>query len=117
MIHQTTAMVFVLSHRLLADADVCIQYCREQGYVLAGVVRDDWHRACSYLWGGECDVLVVADARTLDPDRAPRVEVVAHHASRPERPDVPTGHRASRRRAKNQREVGRTQIVRRNAAG
>ena len=87
----TTAMVFVLSGRLNPDADICIRYCLAHGYHVAGVVRDDWYTVCGYLYRGEADVVVVADAHSLDPERAPRVEVVAHETTTPERPDVPTG--------------------------
>lgn len=102
------AIVFVLSNRLLPDAGTCIEYCRALGYVMSGVVRDDWAKACEYLYKGEADVVVVADDRTLDPDRTPRVEVVAHQNTQPTRPDVPTG-----RRARNER----TWTVKRNGEG
>jgi hypothetical protein len=106
------AMVFVLSHRLLPDAGICIEYCLRQGYVMCGVVRDDWDKAIDYLYRREADVLVVADARTLDPDRTPRVEVVAHHHTQPQRPDVPTGRRGGRHRRKPER----TRMLKRDAA-
>lgn len=113
MSHLTHAMVFVLSNRLLPDAGICIEYCRLQGYYMCGVIRDDWAKAVDYLYSGKCHVLVVASDETLDPDRAPRVEVVAHQQGqpRPQRPDVPTGRRPSRRRSE------RTRMIRRSAAG
>lgn len=104
----TNAIVFVLSSRLLPDAGVCIEYCRSLRYHMKGVVQNDWNKACQYLSEGKADVVVVADARTLDPDRTPRVEVVAHQHTRPTRPDVPTGRRPSRGE--------RTRMVRRTAA-
>lgn len=123
--HLVRAMIFVLKSRIVLDGEICLNYCLAMGYQMRGVVVDDWRKACDYLWRRECDVLVVADGRSLDPDRAPRVEVVAHHASRPQRPDVPTGHRVGKHRAgrnaKNANGKGgneRTQIVKRtNAAG
>jgi hypothetical protein len=89
------AMVYVLSDRLLPDAQICIDYCLRQGYTMGGVIRDDWDKAIDYLYSGEAGVLIVADDETLDPDRTPRVEVVAH---------MPTRNRAC---------VPRTRIIRR----
>lgn len=114
--HITRAMIFVLHNRVYIDVKICIDYCLAMGYDMRGVVQDDWRKACDYLWRRECDVLVVADSRSLDPDRAPRVEVVAHHASRPERPDVPTGHRAGKHRATNERAGRRAVAVSRTSA-
>lgn len=94
----THAIVYVLTSRLLPDADICINYCLAHGYHVVGVVRDDWRTACGYLYRGEADVAVVADARSLNPQRAPRVEVVAHQTTMPERPDVPTGRTPGRHR-------------------
>lgn len=112
------AMIFVLRDRVLVDGKICLDYCLAMGYETCGMVQDDWQRACDYLHRRECDVLVVADSRSLDPDRAPRVEVVAHHSSRPQRPDVPTGHRIGKHRAgRNGRANERTQVLKRNAAG
>lgn len=76
--NHVNAMVFVLSDRLLPDAQICIDYCLRMGYTMAGVIRDDWSKAVDYLYAGDCGVIVVADDNTLDPDRTPRVEVVAH---------------------------------------
>lgn len=114
MSHVVQAMVFVLSHRLLPDAGICIEYCITHGYHMGGVIRDDWAKAVDYLYSGKCEVLVVASDETLDPDRTPRVEVVAHQQGqpqpRPQRPDVPTGRRPSLRRGE------RTRMIRRTAA-
>jgi hypothetical protein len=104
-------MVFVLSRRLVPDVGVCIEYCLTQGYNMRGVVQDDWVKACDYLHSGEADVLVVADDRSLNPDRAPRVEVVAHLHTEPAAPDVPTGRRGRHRRNE------RTRMLRRDAEG
>src|SRR5262245_59350151 len=84
-------MIFVLTNRLFPDAQICIDYCLRQGYVMAGIVQDDWQRAIEYLYRREADVVVVADGRSLDPDRAPRVEVVAHGRKPSRRPDLPSG--------------------------
>lgn len=95
MTHQTPAMILVLSHRLYPDVQTCIEYCLAMGYHMCGVIKDDWKIAVEYLYKGEADVIVVADGRTLHPDRTPRVEVVAHQRSQPDRPDIPAGHRGS----------------------
>lgn len=73
----THAIVFVLSGRLLPDADRCIQYCIARGYEMSGVIRDNWEIAMQYLADGRAEVLVVADERSFV-DRTPRVEVAAH---------------------------------------
>lgn len=95
MTHHVKAMTFVLSTRLYPDAGICIEYCIEQGYIMDGVIQDDWAKACEYLYAKKIDVIVVASDATLDPDRTPRVEVVAHQRTQPQRPDVPTGRRGS----------------------
>lgn len=77
MTHLTTAIVFVVSRYLLTDAARCIDYCRSRGYVMAGVVKDDWAAAIALIRAGQASVIVVADTRHLDPDREPRIEVVA----------------------------------------
>lgn len=105
------AMIFVLHDRVTIDGKVCLDYCIAKGYRMVGVVQDDWHKACDYLYRRECDVLVVADDRALDPDRRPRVEVVAHLHTAPERPDVPTGRRSGKQWMRNQR----TRMLKRGA--
>jgi len=75
----TTAIVFVPSDRLLPDAHRCITHCLAQGYHMIGVVRDDWGEAMRLLQTGTADVIVVADEEHLDPNRTPRIEVVAHY--------------------------------------
>lgn len=87
----TEAIVFVLSGRLLPDADRCIRHCITQGYEMVGVVRDDWSLAMEYLADGRASVLVVASDRDLDPDRAPRIEVVSHYR----RPNSPLSLRCT----------------------
>lgn len=71
------AIVFCLSARLFPDAGRCIDYCIAMGYHMGGVIRDDWHAAIEHIYTGKAQVLVVADVDHLDPDRAPRIEVVA----------------------------------------
>lgn len=110
---ETQALVLVLSKRLFPDTKICIDYCLAHGYAVVGVIRDDWDRAIEYLYQRKAHVLVVADDRTLQPDRTPRVEVVAHQHTKPTRPDVPTGARGGKhRRGRNER----TSLLKRNAA-
>lgn len=71
------AIIFVLSQYLLPDADRCIRHCLAHGYFVVGVVKDNWGQAMEYLHDGTATVLVVADPRHLDPNREPRIEVVA----------------------------------------
>jgi len=119
MPHQTAAMVYVLSSRLNPDVAICVQYCLAHGYYVKSVIQDDWRTACDYLYRGEAEVIVVADARSLDPERAPRVEVVAHQTTNPERPDVPTGRAPGRHRRNDGFGRGgrRTRVVNRSEAG
>lgn len=74
----TQAVVFVLSKHLLPNASICYQYCLMLGYNTMGLVLDDWAKAWSYVTSGEADLIVVADPQDMEPDRAPRVEVVSH---------------------------------------
>jgi hypothetical protein len=74
----TEAVVFVLSRHLLPHAAICYQYCLSLGYHAIGIVRDDWDDAWDYIRDGTADVIVVADETDLEPDRSPRIEIVAH---------------------------------------
>lgn len=74
----TTAIVFVLSKYLLPDAGLGVNYCLAHDYEVK-LVKDDWEAAMGYLHDGTADVLVIPDESHLDPDRTPRIEVVAHH--------------------------------------
>lgn len=87
--HLTEAVVFVLSSHLLPDAGRCIDYCRVRGYRMIGVIKDDWRAAIEYIYDGRASVLVVADVDHLDPNRMPRIEVVADRL----RNDPPTDGR------------------------
>ncbi len=109
---QIRAMVFVLSHRLLPDVGICIDYCIAHGYHMDGIVKDDWTKAVDYLYSDKCDVLVVAGDETLDPDRIPRIEAVAHQHTQPARPDIPIGRRRPGDRVRG---VRTSRITRRDA--
>jgi hypothetical protein len=75
--HVTEAVVFVLTAYRYPDAGRCIQYCRAMGYKMGGLIQDDWGAAIEHITQGKAEVLVVADFEHLDPDRTPRIEVVA----------------------------------------
>lgn len=97
--HMTEAVVFVLTAHLLPDADRCIRHCLSRGYHVVGIVKDNWAEAMRMLHDGRAEVLVVADEQHLDPERAPRIEVVGR------RPGAKPGPRSER-----------SQMVKRNAA-
>lgn len=78
MTQATQAIVFVLSKNLMPNAHICYQYCLTFGYHAIGLVRDDWTAAWEYITRGEADLIVVADETDMEPDRTPRVEIVAH---------------------------------------
>lgn len=91
-----TAVVFVLTQHLMPDADRCLRYCMANRYNVIGVVRDRWADAMAMLADGRASVLVVADDQHLDPNRQPRIEVVAQQHDSPR--------------------LARTRALRRNAA-
>lgn len=91
MPHTTTAIIFVLSQYLLPDADRCIRHCLANGYSVVGVVKDNWRQAMEYLNDGTASVLVVADPRHLDPQREPRIEVVAEGTGKGRRTRIVRG--------------------------
>lgn len=75
------AVVFVRSDDFDPHAARCTIYCEEQGYNLAGVILDDWPAVLQTIADGEADIVVVSEEAHLDPERSPRIEVVAHAAS------------------------------------
>lgn len=69
----------------------CGSYCQRRGYTVGAAVIGEpdgpkWEEVRAALESGEYDVLVVRDRGDLDPDRVPRLEVVAeelHHEITP----------------------------------
>jgi len=82
----TSAIVFVATQYLLTDAHRCINHCIAHGYHMVGLVKDDWGKAMEYLHEGKASVLVIADPEHLDPDREPRIEIVADEEKPPADP-------------------------------
>lgn len=73
----TIAVVFVPTAHVIPFAKQCLDYCAGRGYEIAGVVRDDWPAAFAMMATGLVDVIVVARREHLDPNRTPRVEILA----------------------------------------
>lgn len=80
------------------SAAQCLDHAEFCGYQLAGIVRD-WQEVHRMLGNGEVSVAIVADERDLDPQRKPRVEVVANQPA-----------------AGSSQEQQRTRLIRRNGA-
>lgn len=81
MSHVTQAVVFVLSQYLIDDVDRCLRYCTINRYRVVAVVTDNLRQALDFLDTTQ-SVLVVADARHIDP----RLEVAADPPSPDGRP-------------------------------
>lgn len=77
----TRAIVFVSSEEFDPHATRCTIYAEERGYELCGIVVDNWDEAQRMHDEHEIDVIVVSEESHVPPDRAPRIEVVAHAAS------------------------------------
>jgi hypothetical protein len=77
----TRAIVFVPSDDFDPHATRCVAYAEERHYELVGVVRDDWNAVLRLIGDGQVGVVVVSDEAHLDPERQPRVEVVANQYS------------------------------------
>lgn len=73
----TTAVIFVPATHFELYASQCLTYCAARGYEVAGIVTGTWSSAISVLASRTATVLVVARAEHLDPDREPRLEIVA----------------------------------------
>lgn len=91
MTRPVEAIILVLGQYLLPDVDRCVRYCLARRYKVIAVVKDNLRQAVDYLEGrgqspapidGAARILVVADARHIDP----RIEVVADPPSPDGRP-------------------------------
>ena len=58
-------------------ASRCLDYCEQQGYEFQGITRD-WAAVQQMLGDGQTSVVIVSTEEHLDPNRKPRVEVVAN---------------------------------------
>lgn len=76
----TTAIVFVPAEMPLdLYLSRCMAYCESRGYTFGGVLRD-YTAGLQALLDSHASVIVVARGDHLDPNRVPRVEVVADAA-------------------------------------
>lgn len=94
----TRAIIYVPSDGFEAHASRCMEYCKAQGYEFKGLIRGNWEAARGMALRGETTVVIVASEQHLDPQRKPRIEVVANQPG-------------------ETRWENRTRIIRRNAAG
>lgn len=75
----TRAIVYVKTDsEYEAHAARCLEHCQQRGYEFQGLIRDDWEAAQKMLGDGQTSVIIVASETQLDPDRKPRIEVVAN---------------------------------------
>lgn len=78
----TIAVIFIPAALQVAEhASQCLAYCAARGYRVAGVVHTDWAAVMAVLTAQAAEVVVVADSEHLDPERTPRIEVVANAAT------------------------------------
>lgn len=77
----TRAVIFIPSGAFDPHAARCAAYAQERGYELVGIVRDDWAAVQRMMRDGEAAVVVVSTEDHLNPQRKPRVEVVANAAA------------------------------------
>lgn len=73
----TRAIIYIPSDAFEPHASMCMDYCEAQGYDFKGLIRDNWKAVQQMLDNDEASVAIVSDFKHLDPNRKPRVEVVA----------------------------------------
>lgn len=81
----TTAVIFVPAAGDIAFADMCMAYLLHKGYEFGGLVEGRWEGVLEALEHRAADVVVIARAEHLDPNRKPRIEIVSQAG------DVPAG--------------------------
>jgi hypothetical protein len=73
----TKAIIYIPTGQLDPAAVLrCLTHCQTHGYEDGGLERD-WHEALEQLATGEVGIIVVDRVEHLDPNRVPRIEVVA----------------------------------------
>lgn len=77
----TRAIIYVPAGEFDPHATRCINYAEDRGYELVGIVRDNWPAALKMAQDGDAPVVIVSEDSHLDPEREPRIEVVAHEYS------------------------------------
>lgn len=85
----TRAIIYVPAGQFDPHANRCMDYCKQRGYTFEGIIRDDWEEANRMMRDGQTSVVLVSRREHLDPNRKPRIEVVAeqptnrgHHRTR-----------------------------------
>jgi hypothetical protein len=73
----TRAIIFISGQLDPSAADRCMDHVKERGWEFGGLERD-WDEAVRLAKAGEVDVILVDTEAGLDPNRKPRVEVVAN---------------------------------------
>lgn len=74
----TRAIIFVPSENYDEHAARGLEHCERQGYDFQGLILDDWEEANRMMLDGETSVVIVSTEEHLDPQRKPRIEVVAN---------------------------------------
>lgn len=92
-----TAVIFVPADDRGEAALKCLQHVQVRDYHLEGIVVGRWEDVQRMREEGVVQVIVVADASHVPPDRVPRIEVAGE---RPPPPDTEGPPPASRRRPK-----------------
>lgn len=77
----TTAVIFIPAEHLATYSAACFDYCAARSYEVVGLVTTSSEAATRMLVDGIANVMVVARRDHLDPEREPRVEVLAEQAS------------------------------------
>jgi hypothetical protein len=78
----TRAIIFVPEGKFDPHASRCMEYCKRRGYEFQGIVSD-WDAVDRMRAAGEIEVVLVSKEEHLDPNRKPRIEVVANEERRP----------------------------------
>jgi hypothetical protein len=76
--HVTRAIIFVPAKDFEPHADRCMDHLHARGYQFQGMICGDWDAAQRMMDDGETSVVLVATETYLDPNRKPRIEVVAN---------------------------------------
>jgi hypothetical protein len=77
----TRAIIYIPAGEFDPHAARCVNYAEERGYELVGIVRDNWPAARKMAEDGGTTVVIVSEESHLDPERKPRIEVVANEYS------------------------------------
>lgn len=95
------AVIFVPEAEHLVYIAQCTEYCQNQGYQIAGVIRDDWRATVAMLSTGLATIIIMARPDHFDPAWEPRVEFVSDAAA----PQPAGGGRPASQRRRRPRRV------------